>query len=503
MVKVLFLQDIVYEYFGVMYMSAYLKENGHNCDVFIENSEKNFIEKAIRSKPDLIAFSVLSGSYKWAIKVASEIKKTSDIPIIFGGVHVFLNPGKTIQEDCIDIICTGEGEIPILELCDSIDNGKIDQSIKGLWFKQEDGTIIKNLPSKLIEDLDGLPYADRSIYWKYPAIAHRDTLPMLGSPGCPYDCTYCFIPSAKIIFKDQGKFIRERSPENILAEIDNCHSTLGVKTNIHFVEDHFGNNRQKSLKVLQGLSKIKNGIFTWVGAIRIERFNKESYVKDLSETNHGILGIAVECGDENYRRDILKRPVTNGEIQEAADLANKYGIKFTTLNMLGLPGETFEQSLMTLDFNIKLKPVYANCYVYQPYPGTILQKYSIEHKLLDADVVENIGLSFYDRYWINNKELNRIINLQRVFALIVQFPVLKRPLVYLAKNNWRLSVDLIFGIYYTWYLFYFYNLNIKQIFNLVKVWISSKKISKDHHPSHESIKQGEGQLYPNLTKKVS
>lgn len=501
MTKVIFLQDILYEYLGIMYISAYLKKNGHSCDVLIEKGENGFIEKAINSNPDIIAFSVLSGSYKWAISVAREIKKRTKIPIVFGGVHVFLNPARTISEKCIDIICTGEGEVPLLELCDLIKSGGDISTIKGLWHKQADGTVIKNPPSKLIEDLDSIPFADRSIYWKYPAIAQRDTLPVLGSRGCPYDCTYCFIPSAKMVFKDQGKFIRERSPENILAEIEHCHATLNTKTNIHFVEDHFGNNRQKSLKVLQGLSGMKGGIFTWVGAIRIERFNKESYVKDLSETNHGILGIAVECGDENYRRDILKRPVTNDEIQQAADLANKYGIKFTTLNMLGLPGETFEQSLMTLDFNIKLKPVYANCYVYQPYPGTILQQYSVEHKLIDADVIDNIGLSFYDRYWVNNKELNRIINLQRVFALIVQFPVLKKPLVYLARNNWRISVDLIFGIYYTWYLFHFYNLNLTQILSLVKVWISSKKVSKEHHPSHESIKQGEGQLFPNMAKK--
>jgi hypothetical protein len=113
--------------------------------------------------------------------------------------------------------------------------------------------------------------------------------------------------------------------------------------------------------------------------------------------------------------------------------------------------------------------------------------------------VNNIGLSFYDRYWKNNEELNRIINLQRVFGLAVKVPALKKPLVWLAANNWRIIVDLLFGIYYAWFLAYIYRLTPSQIIHLIKIWIGSK-FSWDVNPSTESIKQGEGQLYPNLNK---
>jgi radical SAM superfamily enzyme YgiQ (UPF0313 family) len=499
MAKVVFIQDIVYEYFGVMYLSAYLKKHGHRCDVVIEFADKNWLQTVEQHQPDIIAFSVLTGSYKWALERATLLKARLNKPIIFGGVHVFLNPAKTIQEPCIDAVCTGEGEIPLLHLCNAIDKGTIDYTIQGLWFKKSDGSIVKNPPAKLINDLDSIPFADRSIYWKYPAIRQRDALPMLGSRGCPYTCTYCFIPSAKKIFEGQGDFIRERSAENILAEIENCLQLSPFKKTVHFVEDHFGNNRKQALTVLKGLSAMNNGQLKWMGAIRVERFNKEDYVAELSKTNHGVLGIAVECGDEKYRKEVLKRDVKNDEIIDAANLARKYGIRFTTLNMLGLPGETFEQALMTLDLNIQIKPEYANCYVYQPFPGTQLQKYSVEHHLIDEAVVNNIGLSFYDRYWKNNEELNRIINLQRVFGLAVKVPALKKPLVWLAANNWRIIVDLLFGIYYAWFLAYIYRLTPSQIIHLIKIWIGSK-FSWDVNPSTESIKQGEGQLYPNLNK---
>ena len=320
---------------------------------------------------------------------------------------------------------------------------------------------------------------------------------MLGSRGCPYTCSYCVIPAAKKVFEGQGKFIRERSADSILKEVEHCISKSDRKEFVHFVEDHFGNNRQLALKVLRGVSKLNNGTLAWGGAIRVERFNKEEYVKELSTTNHGLLGIAVECGDEDYRRDILKRPVTNAQIREAASLAKKYGIQFDTLNMIGLPGETFEQALKTLDFNIELNPVFANCYVYQPYPGTDLQKFSVEHGLIDPKVISNIGLSFYDRYWKTNKEHNTVINLQRIFGLAVKYPVLKRPLVFIAKKDVRPVADMIFGVYYMWWLLYYYKLTPGQVANLILTWIRSKFSFKDG-PAGESIRQGEGQLYPDV-----
>jgi anaerobic magnesium-protoporphyrin IX monomethyl ester cyclase len=473
MAKVLFVQDIVYDYFGVMYISAYLKKHGHLCDVVIECADKNWLKKAVLFNPDIIAFSVLTGSYKWALDRAVLLKNKFNKPVIFGGVHVFLNPDKSINESAVDIVCTGEGEYPMKELCDSVDSGEIDYSIKGLWFKMPDGKIRKNAPSKLWDNLDELPFPDRSIYWKYQIIAKRILLPIIGSRGCPYTCAYCFNSSARKMFEGMGRFIRERSSENILAEIEYFSKLSPNLKIVQFTDDYFGYNRKHSLSVLHGLSKLKNGKLKWYGAIRIESLNNEEYVKELSKTNHGILTIAIECGDEKYRKEILKRNITNEEIISAANLAKKYGIRLCTLNMLALPGETFKQSLMTLDLNIKIKPVYASCFVYQPYPGTELQEYAVKNKMLDESAINSIGLSFYDRYWQSNMNLNRIINLQRVFSLAVKFPFLKKPLVAMALNNCRISVDLIFGIRYIWYLLYYVRLLPLQIFSSFLYWLRS------------------------------
>ena len=190
MAKIVFLQDIVYEYFGVMYISSYLKQHGHDCDVIIEYAEKDWLDALIKSKPDVVGFSILTGSYKWALERAKIVKEKLGVPVLFGGVHVYLNPQSVIKEEQIDIICTGEGEVPVLQLLDSFKEKTFSYDVKGFWYKLPDGTVKKNPASKLVDDLDSLPFADREMYYKYPAIRDRNILPMLGSRGCPYTCSY-------------------------------------------------------------------------------------------------------------------------------------------------------------------------------------------------------------------------------------------------------------------------------------------------------------------------
>ncbi|MDB5227047.1 MAG: hypothetical protein JWN78_1240 [Bacteroidota bacterium] len=498
MAKLLFIQDIAYEYMGVMHISSYLKKHNHDCEVFIESLEKDLFSKIASYEPDLIGFSTLSGSFKWALNLSIKIKERfKDIPIAFGGVHVYSNPSAVIKCDSIDIICTGEGEIALKELCDSLDLGYINKQIEGLWFKN-DTEIVKNPMSKLIDDLDSLPFPDRQIYWKYSSIESRNTLPILGSRGCPYTCAYCFIPKAKEIFDGLGKFVRQRSPENIMEELEHCVSMSPKKTVVHFVEDHFGNNRTRTLQVLKKLSSIEPRM-NWSGAIRIERFIEEKYVAELSKTNHSTLGLAVECGNEEYRNTVLHREVKNEEIIKAADLATKYGIRYITMNMIGLPGETFDMAMETLEMNIRLKPEYANCYVYQPYAETKLKDYGVEHKYYTESVADELGFSFYDRYNNDDVELQKVINLQRVFGLVVAFPRLKKPMVWLTKRRWTNKLlDGVFGIYYLYYLIKFYNITTKQLVQYMQLWIQSQYIKKKN-PVSETIAQGKAQFYTHKT----
>ena len=74
--------------------------------------------------------------------------------LIAGGSHVSLNPGKAIT-DSFDAICIGEGEYPLLELADLLEQGLNPYKIQNLWIKNGID-IEKNATRPFIEKLDEL-----------------------------------------------------------------------------------------------------------------------------------------------------------------------------------------------------------------------------------------------------------------------------------------------------------------------------------------------------------
>ena len=137
MAKVLFLQDVWLEYYGLMQLSALLKKNGHTTDILFA-SEENTLEAIKRSNPDLIAYSLMSIQWNWLKSMSTFLKKNGvKTPQLVGGIHPTMYPDTTINHDAVDIVCKGEGDYAMLDLCNAIDQKADYSSIKNLWVKKE------------------------------------------------------------------------------------------------------------------------------------------------------------------------------------------------------------------------------------------------------------------------------------------------------------------------------------------------------------------------------
>ncbi|MDY7038857.1 MAG: cobalamin B12-binding domain-containing protein, partial [Thermodesulfobacteriota bacterium] len=112
MARILFLQNLPFEYMGPMYLAALLKRHGHRCRLLITSEHKDYLNKIDQYDPDLIAFSTMTGPHKWVLKTANKIKTNLNIPIILGGPHPTFFP-EIIHEPQVDMICLGEGEFAL------------------------------------------------------------------------------------------------------------------------------------------------------------------------------------------------------------------------------------------------------------------------------------------------------------------------------------------------------------------------------------------------------
>jgi anaerobic magnesium-protoporphyrin IX monomethyl ester cyclase len=120
------------------------------------------VNKLIGLNPDIIAFSSVTDWFSWNIDFAKKIKKKlSKVPIIFGGIHATSSPDFLLKYEEIDYVCVGEGEFAFCEFVDAMEKNQDVSNIPNI-----SGKGFKNPPRKLIENLDSLPFPDKSLFYE-------------------------------------------------------------------------------------------------------------------------------------------------------------------------------------------------------------------------------------------------------------------------------------------------------------------------------------------------
>jgi radical SAM superfamily enzyme YgiQ (UPF0313 family) len=400
MAKVLFVQDTFYEHHGTEVLSAVLKSAGHECAMLILTGERGDPIDRIRSiRPDIVAFSIMTIRVEWATRLARRVKEELGIRNIFGGPHPTFFPDDLMRTEAVDMVCVGEGEGALLELAASIDRGwEGHEHIQNLQVRTN-GDIIVNPVRPLVGRLDELPFQDRGIYFdRYPLIGKLPKKRFLVGRGCPYDCSFCSNHSYRRLYRGKGKYCRKRSQEAVIAEIKDVRDRYGV-TYASFTDDTFTTDKRYLYEFLE-LYRIEIGL-PFNCLTRADEIDEET-VAALKRAGCHSIAFGLETANEKTRETILRKRITDEQIERAAALFKQYGIVITTYNMIGLPTETLEDALATLKMNARIGTDVPVAQIFRPLPGTDI----LEH--LDAD-----------RQALIMKELT---NLEQLFAFGVMCP---------------------------------------------------------------------------------
>lgn len=374
------------ENLGLEYLSSTLKSAGHqvgltfdpalfrdkhylniDCLAKLFNSKKSIVNKVLASKPDIIGFSVFTHNYQWALEIASFIKEQSDIPIIFGGIHPTILPQEVMSNDCVDMVCVGEGEEALTELLDSEINAKKD--IKNIWFK-EGKTVIENSPRDLNNDLDALPFPDKPLFEKY--IDMKTKYMIMTSRGCPFSCSYCSISTLRDIYRDKGTFVRFRSPENVLEEIISARKLYNFKT-VDFHDDIFTINMER-MKLL--LDRYRKDVVLPFSCLSHPLYMDREKAKLLKESGCRLVQFGIQSMSEFSRKNFLNRREKNSDIEKALDSCKSVGLAFQLDHIFGIPQEKEEDLIYAANFYMKYRPQKIGCFWLSYFPKT---------KIIDAD----------------------------------------------------------------------------------------------------------------------
>ena len=405
---------------GIGSISAVLKQAGHLTSLlYLWQLDDDTLDRRIREfQPDLVAVSMTSGFFEFGCAVAKHVKERHHLPVLFGGIHPTLRPEESIAADGVFAICIGEGEYPTLELCDALDAGRDPTKIQNLWVRQN-GTIHRNGIRPLIADLDSLPFPDRDIF---PFNELLKTLPeaeFMGSRGCPYLCTYCVNHALIEMYKGKGAYVRYRSVDHLLNEIELVKNRYPAIQFIGFHDDTF------TLKPvwLQEFSEKYRARFKslhfWCNATA--KSVNEDVVRLLKDAGCYEVRIGLESGNDHIRMEVLQKKVTREEIIRAFRLLREAGIDTYSFNMVGLPYETVDTIKDTIELNRQAKPDQMFCSVFSPYPGTRLDELCREKGWFTG---KTVGSYFENNYALDQPTVSRkeVLYYRDVFPDLVHWP---------------------------------------------------------------------------------
>ena len=356
---------------GLLYIAAVLKEAGH--EVFfvdgIHAEEKDFIRTIQQEDIQLVGFLMMGFGWSRAQDFLRNLKEACpDVPIAVGGPWPDTMQRECLEEnEAVDFSAMGDGEYIFRELVSCLESGGDLATVRGIAWRNGE-TITVNPAAPLIHDLDALPFPARelidvNIY--RPSIGHYHRLPsttMIGQRGCKHKCIFCHTNT----WMRHGE--RYRSANNIVDEMQELEERYGVRDILfwdnNLTEDYESINERCEEISRRGLKVI------WSGNSRADSLDLAT-AKAMKRAGCWKLLIGVESGVQK-NLNTLKKGETVEQIERAIQICQQVGIRVFATFIFGIPGETFEEGLQTIDYAIRLNADYTKFNTMAVHPGTAL-----------------------------------------------------------------------------------------------------------------------------------
>jgi|TARA_Y100000034_G_scaffold11832_2_gene12366 radical SAM superfamily enzyme YgiQ (UPF0313 family) len=366
------------EQLGIAYLSGQLKAAGvetHLWD-FTFDTFPQLDEMLDNIRPDFVGVSARSCDMSFALEVAEYIKLYNpDQQIIFGGPGPTLDP-TIIDHPAVDVVLRGECDDTLTAYVLGARNNQ-----PGLVTKD------KRIPLDRPPNIDSLYHPDHGMFRRHfnKPFHGKDesTLGMImTSRGCPFECIYCSNKALRELHSPEGQacWTRYRDIDSIIHEMKECIALYGTD-HFYIADDTFNLNRAH---VLEFCKKYKKEIgLPWYCMGRCDTANEKVF-KAMKDAGCEIVLLGVESGKPKLRR-FLGRNMSNRQIVKAFTLARKVGLHTISFNMVGIPGETYKDALLTIELNGKCKPDECKMTIMTAFPGTPLYDYCLKNGYISTD----------------------------------------------------------------------------------------------------------------------
>jgi len=398
------------------YIAAFLESKGFRTKILIIGqdtslSRSGFHELITRFQPALVGLTAYQRTMLYVRGFANFIKSMdNNIKVAIGGPQATFMPSAAFKElSDIDYICRSSGEVTLLRVAQAIKNRTPFSDLAGVSYKDPQGVVFDTPEIEDFTEIDHYPSPYLNDIFDYSCMNEAI---MLTSRGCPYHCIYCYTPHA---FKHKITF---HSVDRVMEEIKWV-TKKGVKR-LWFADPNISCKPKRLIEIFERILTQGIEVKMWVQT-RVDLVTPE-LMKKMKRAGVGAIAFGLESASDRVLTKLGKK-INTEQVARAIRLAQDQGIEVELFTLFGLPYETFEDAVKTLEFvkknNVKIMGN-TNSQQMQIYFGTHLARhykdYNIRPLQNSRPAYMSIG-SQYETEYFGIDELQKIQNMWRANSL--------------------------------------------------------------------------------------
>jgi hypothetical protein len=316
-------------------------------------------------QPDVVAYSTYIWNMLATLSVGRAVKKMLPRSLTVLGGGEFLTRAASLrvmqEQPWVDVVVVGEGEVTFQELLlRYLDGGtRALRDVPGLVFR-DGGEVVATAARPPIQDLDVIPspFLDAD-----PATLAGPVL-IETYRGCPFKCSFCTFPKAL-------SGLRRYSAGRVVDDLRRIQA-MSPQAVVWFVDAVFNLPLDRTREILRFLADSQ---FPYSAEFQAELLSAEM-VDLFARTNiqHYDFGLQSTSGDvlANVDRTSFKPAKFAANVRMVMENPANEGRSVNLQAIFGLPGETYDTFMETVDYALRQGPNILNLFRLCVLPGSKL-----------------------------------------------------------------------------------------------------------------------------------
>jgi len=377
---------LLYPPIELAHVASVLEAAGHGVQIHDADALDLDLQGSWRAicalAPDFVCLDSSSTSLERDLELAGRLRRELGVPVGILGSQVSYTPDEIFEGQNVDVVIRGEPEYIVRDLARRVAAGEDFAGVLGASWRRESGEVVHEPEREKIRDLDELPLPARHLLdnqaYRFPGIEGAITT-VKASRGCPLNCSFCGYTLA------QGLRFRFRSPEHVLAELEDLYHNHGVR-HVVFRDPIFSTRRERVLEICEAM--VDRGLaIEWQCETAVKVLDRE-LLEVMARAGCRHISLGVESGNEEIQRKHCGAKLLDHEQAKAVFVAARdFGIETRAFCMIGFPEETEQMVDQTLRLVEFLDPDQVQFCAVTAYPGTPLYQMLADGRDFDYAVM--------------------------------------------------------------------------------------------------------------------